>query len=179
MNTEYQENIDLANDEIRKTLDYLMTTVDFTTPHCIPQFTNLLDSQAENDNVYEYFISNHHDNMINGNGTYEVGPHEEFFLNQFAYRVYKGDIVTEKDKIEYFLYRIICTHSALTSKALVLSKDGLISEFANPSSNQTRLILNYIIDNLYSDVKQYFQSSLDTLADMQAIRSTKNVRERP
>ena len=63
------------------------------------------------------------------------------------------------------------------SKALVLSKDGLISEFANPSSNQTRLILNYIIDNLYSDVKQYFQPSLDTLADMQAIRSTKGKRE--
>ena len=85
MNTEYRENIDLANDEIRKTLDYLTTTWDdFTTRHCIPQFTNLLDSQAENDKVYEDFINKHHGNMINRNGTYEVDPHEEFFLNQFA-----------------------------------------------------------------------------------------------
>lgn len=182
MNTEYKEDIDLADEEIRKTLYYLDTNVEVLyMSHNIPQFRNLPNSKIENDRMCDYFVREHHDNMINFNtGAYGIDyPEQDFFLNQLAYLIHKGTIVTEKDKISYFLNKVISANWALKKGDIVLSENGTIRKISDTSNNrQIKGILNYIINNLYSDVKQYLQSSFDTLADLKAIRSTENIREK-
>ena len=181
MNTEYKEDIDLADEEIRKTLYYLDTNMEVLyMSHNIPQFRNLPNSKIENDRMCDYFVREHHDNMINFNtGACGIDyPEQDFFLNQLAYLIHKGTIVTEKDKISYFLNKVISANWALKKGDIVLSENGTIRKISDTSNNrQIKGILNYIIDNLYSDVEQYLQSSFDTLEDLKAIRSTENLRE--